>query len=157
MQQRHFSFFSLAFLAIIWLLSFLGGHWSPSFSRSPSRHGTTIEHTLPHTSQPEPFCGLSLLDKRSSDASCSSWEQPPKKRDHSATACIIFHSSSQGLVPPKRCQPTSFQVSRPVCLHRKIPQPSVTNAWVFATTRNPIGANEVEVHHWGSLIVRCAG
>lgn len=48
----------VVFLAIICLLPFLGGHWSPSCS------GSTVEYALPPTSsQPEPFCGLSCWTK----------------------------------------------------------------------------------------------
>ncbi|KAK3947247.1 hypothetical protein QBC32DRAFT_328724, partial [Pseudoneurospora amorphoporcata] len=119
LQQRYFSFSSLAFLAIIWLLPFLGGHWSPSFSGSPSRHGTTVERTLPPTSPPEPFCGLRLLGKTSSDASCSSWEQPPT----SVNVLPPASSSSQGPVhgPLNLADQQAFKVSRPVCLTEKYP------------------------------------
>ena len=133
----------------------LSGH--QAFS-SGSRHCTTVEHALPPTtSQPEAFFGLSCCwTKRSFNAFWSSWEQPPSSMGVLPPASS---SSSQYPVhgPPKRCRPTSFQSLPARVPPPRNPSPPSTTPVVLAATRNPIGANEVEVRHWPALIVRCAG
>ncbi|KAK3392650.1 hypothetical protein B0T20DRAFT_61166 [Sordaria brevicollis] len=121
-QQRHFSFFSLASLAIIWLQPFLGGPLAGHPPLQRSRHCTTVEHALPPTSQPEPFCGL---------LSCSTKRVPMhldaagNSRQAAWVFCHLHHLSSQCPVhgPQNVADQQAFKSPGPCASTEKYPSP----------------------------------